>query len=329
VETKAVQALPIPTEYEGDRVPHISVVVPVVERFDDLERLYKDFSAEISKVTDDFEFVFIVEPSQFGALASLRRLMAGEARVRLFRFNSSFGEAAALAAGLSRARGEFIFTLASYYQVRPETFRQVYELLNQNKDVVVTRRYPRIDSNFGRFPSFVFHWIASRLSGIAFHDGSCGFRGIRREAARDLTVYGDLHPFLPALANRQGYRVVEINALQHPLDTRAGVRGPGAYASRLLALFTLFFLMKFIKKPLRFFGAVGAATAFAGFSICLYLTVLRLFYGSALADRPLLMLGVLLLLGGVQTVGIGLIGEILVFSHARESKDYQIESIME
>src|SRR5438876_577910 len=205
-----------------------------------------DFSAEISKVTDDFEFVFIVEPSQFGALASLRRLMAGEPRVRLFRFNSSFGEAAALAAGLSRARGEFIFTLASYYQVRPETFRQVYELLNQNKDVVVTRRYPRIDSNFGRFPSFVFHWIASRLSGIAFHDGSCGFRGIRRESARELTVYGDLHPFLPALANRQGDRFEELKALQHPLNTRAGVRGPGAYASRLLALFTLFFLMKFI-----------------------------------------------------------------------------------
>src|ERR1043166_4750212 len=185
MDTKAVQALPIPSENETDRVPHISVVVPVVERFDDLERLYKDFSAEISKVTDDFEFIFIVEPSQFGALASLRRLMAGEPRVRLFRFNSSFGEAAALAAGLSRARGEFIFTLASYYQVRAERFRQFYELLlNQNKDVVFTRRSPRIDSNFGRFPSFVFHWIASRLSGIAFHDGSCGFWGICREGAR-------------------------------------------------------------------------------------------------------------------------------------------------
>ena len=329
MDVKAVLTLPISTEYEGNRTPHISVVVPVVKRFDDLDRLYDDFSKAISEVSDNFEFVFVVEPSQFAALASLRRLMTRDPRVRLFRFNSCFGEAAALAAGLSRAQGEFVFTLASYYQVGPGAFRQVYELLKQGKDVVVTRRYPRIDSSFGRFQSFIFHWIASRLSGVTFHDGSCGFRGMRREAAQGLTIYGDLHPFLPALANRQGYRVAELNAPQHPLDAQRGVLRPGVYASRLLALVTLFFLMKFIERPLRFFGAIGAATALAGFSISAYLTVLRLCHATALSDRPLLMLGVLLLLGGLQTIGIGLVGEIIVFTHARESRDYQIESIVE
>jgi glycosyltransferase involved in cell wall biosynthesis len=316
-----------PTDREPKEV-RISVVVPVVERFDDLIRLYEDFSEQISKVTASFEFLFVVDASQANALRDLCSLQARDHRVRVYRFNACFGEAAALEAGFKKARGELVFTLASYYQVQPNCFHSVYEAL-MSADVVITRRYPRIDSLFNRLQSFVFHWITARLSGRPFHDVTCGFRGMRGEVAKSLTIYGDLHRFIPALAEKQGYRVMELNAPQHPLDVRTRIHGARVYARRLLDIFTLFFLMKFIKKPLRFFGAVGALTAVAGFLVCAYLTVQRLFFDQPLADRPLLLLGVMLLVGGMQTIAIGLIGEIIVFTHARDSKDYQIEAVVE
>jgi glycosyltransferase involved in cell wall biosynthesis len=305
---------------------YISVVVPVVERFGNLPRLYQDFSREVARVTQSFEFIFIVDGSQAKALDSLRSLH--DERVRVFRFNGCFGESAALDAGFKQARGQFIFTLSAYYQVQPSSFHQVYETLKEKADLVVTRRYPRIDSPFNRIQSFGFHWIASRLSGTAFHDVGCGFRGMRREVASNLTVYGDLHRFIPTLADRQGYRVIELNTAQHPQDAHTRVHGLRVYARRLLDIFTLFFLMKYTKKPLRFFGALGLVTAIVGFVICGVLTIQRFFMGEALADRPLLLLGVMLLVAGIQIVAIGLIGEIIVFTHARESKEYQIESVL-
>jgi glycosyltransferase involved in cell wall biosynthesis len=319
-------------ESTTDREPrevHISVVVPVVERFDDLVRLYQDFSGQISQVTGSFEFLFVVDASQAGALRDLCSLQARDSRVRVYRFNACFGEAAALDAGFKKARGELVFTLASYYQVQPNSFQPVYEALMHNADVVITRRYPRMDSRFNRMQSVVFHWITAPLSGKPFHDVSCGFRGMRGEVARTLTLYGDLHRFIPALAEKQGYRVVELKATQHPQDVHTRIHGVRVYGRRLLDIFTLFFLVKFTKKPLRFFGAVGALIAVVGFFICAYLTILRLFFGQPLADRPLLLLGVMLLVGGMQTIAIGLIGEIIVFTHARDSKDYQIESVIE
>jgi len=328
MQTKILPIIRQP-EIEDENYPvHVSVVVPVVEQFDDLETLYEDFARQISCVTQSFEFLFIVSPLRIAALPALRLLAERDPRVRLFRFNSHLGEAAALAAGFSKARGKYLFTLAPHFQVQPETFLKVYEALMQDSDLVVTHRDSRNASSIGRLQTLIFHRIASRMSGVSLHDVSCGFRGMRREVSQTITLYGDLHRFLPALANKHGFRVAEIRVPRHPQDCRARAHGPSEYAARALDILTLFFIMKFVKKPLRFFGALGGVTALAGLAICVYLTVLRVFYGSALSDRPLLILGALLLLGGMQTIAIGLIGEIIVFTHARESKDYEIQSIM-
>jgi glycosyltransferase involved in cell wall biosynthesis len=328
MQTKILPILKQPAVEDDNYPVHVSVIVPVVGQFDDLETLYEDFARQISCVTQSFEFLFIVSPLKIAALAALRLLAERDPRVRLFRFNSHLGEAAALAAGFSKARGEFLFTLAPRFQVQPESFLKVYEALKQDTDLVVTQRESRNASSLGRLQTLIFHRIASRMSGVRLHDVSCGFRGMRREVSQTITIYGDLHRFLPALANKQGFRVAEIKVPRHPLNGLATAQGVGEYFARALDILTLFFIMKFVKKPLRFFGAIGGVTALAGLAICVYLTVLRLFYNSALSDRPLLLLGALLLLGGMQTIAIGLIGEIIVFTHARESKDYEIQSIM-
>src|SRR5206468_7984078 len=139
--------------------------------------------------------------------------------------------------------------------------------------LVVTHRDARNTSSFDRFQSRIFHRIASRMAGVSLHDVSCGFRGMRREVPQAITIYGDLHRFLPALATKHGFRVAEIRAPRHPLDGRAKAHGVGEYAARALDILTLFFIMKFVKKPLRFFGALGGVTALAGLAICVYLTV--------------------------------------------------------
>lgn len=319
---------PQPADSRACDETHISIVVPVVERFDDLAQLFSDFSVQIERITPRFEFLFVVDASQQCALATLRQIQDRDPRVRVLLFNGCFGESAALDAGFAKARGELVFTLASYYQVESEAFSRVYDMLAQ-ADLVVTRRFPRVDSTFNRLQAAVFHGIFSGLCGIKLRDITCGFRGMRHEVARHLTLYGDLHRFIPALAIKRGFRVVELDAPQHPKDARTRIHGIGVYVRRLLDVFTLFFLMKFTKKPLRFFGALGAFTGITGFVLCAYLTVERLFFGQALADRPLLLLGILLLVGGIQTIAIGLIGEIIVYTHARHSKDYDIESIIE
>ena len=308
----------------------ISVIVPVVERYDDLEAVYNDFAREVSKVTDEFEFIFVVEASQRAVLDTLRKIRRTDDHLRIFRCNGNFGESTALDAAFARARGHFVFTLSAYFQVHPDAFHSVYEaLLEGNADLVITRRHPRRDRNFNRLQSQVFHWIASQLAGMRLQDVSCGFRAMRRDVAQSLALYADLHRFIPALANKNGFRVREIDAEQHPQDTKTRVYSLRIYLRRLLDTFTLFFLMKFTKKPLRFFATVGAVLSTTGFVICAYMTALKLLYNQGLADRPLLLLGVMLLVAGVQTIAIGLIGELIVYTLARESKDYQIEKILD
>ena len=304
-----------------------TIVVPVVERFDDLEQLYLDFSAAVARVTDSFEFIFVVDASQVNALPVLKKMVQSYSGIRVYGFNGYFGEATALDAGFASARGRFVFTLASYYQVVPEAFETVYRALMNRSDLVVSRRHPRVDSSFNRAQSGTFHYLSYLLSGYRFHDVSCGFRGMRRELTQEIPLYGDLHRFLAALAMKRGYRVTEVAAPQHPQDARTRIHRIADYAHRLLDLMNLFFLMKFTKRPLRFFGAIGSSITAVGFALCAYLTVLRLFYGQALADRPLLVLGTVLLVAGIQTVAIGLIGEIIVYTHARESRDYHIEAV--
>ena len=151
---------------------------------------------------------------------------------------------------------------------------------------------------------------------------------MKREVAAELSVYGDLHRFIPILALSRGFRVVEVSLAQRPEDLATRYHGAGVYLRRLLDVLTVFFLVKFTRKPLRFFGLIGTGLFGLGVLLAMYLTVDKLLFAQAIANRPLLLLAVLLMVLGVQSVSIGLLGEIIIFTHARQIKEYQIAEIL-
>jgi dolichol-phosphate mannosyltransferase len=165
--------------------------------------------------------------------------------------------------------------------------------------------------------SRVFHALVQRLVGHDFRDMSCGLRGFTAEAARRLELYGDQHRFIPVIATRLGYRVLEIPGAQHPDNRALRLRSPGLYAGRLLDVLNIYFLTQFTRRPLRFFGAIGAAALAVGFGVSAWLAAERVFGLVSLADRPLLLLGVLLIVVGFQILSIGLLAEIIIFLSAK------------
>jgi hypothetical protein len=227
------------------------------------------------------------------------------------------------------ARGANIVTVPAYFQVQPSAIqRMLKELIEQEQDLVIARRYPRIDSLFNRFQSRVFHVLIRLLIGTDYQDISCGLRVMRRKVAQEIRLYGDLHRFLPLLAHQRGFKIAEVPVQQSPHDTKRRVYSPGVYLRRLLDIVTLFFLYKFTKKPLRFFGLLGSGVFFAGAILTGYLGVERLL-GVPLASRPLLILGVLWMVFGVQLFSIGLLGEIIIFTHAHDVLEYHTEEILD
>jgi hypothetical protein len=241
-----------------------------------------------------------------------------------------FGEAAALTFGFARARGRFVLTIPDRLQIDPAVVLAILDRLDHGDEVVVTRREPRCDAWLNRVQNRVFHTLVRRLVRQDLHDVTCGVRGLTREAASRLELYGDQHRFLPVIATQAGFEVVELAGAQLPEDRALRVRGAGAYARRLLDLLNIYFLVRFTRKPLRFFGFIGLVLFSAGAALSLYLAVQRLFGESALAGRPLLLLGVLLIVLGVQLTSIGLIGEIIIFLSSRratpEVREISVES---
>jgi glycosyltransferase involved in cell wall biosynthesis len=300
----------------------VSVVVPVVERADDVVELYRSFAAELERRGEEHEFVLVFDGG-FTPPAELVALSQERSNLRLLRFARSFGETAALRLGIERTRGDVILTLPAYFQVTPEGVTLLLASLTEDTDLVVANRWPRIDSWLNRLQSVAFNRMIAGVTDRPFHDIACGVRVMRRGVAEGLPLYGDLHRFIPALALREGFRVTEVAVPQHPRNARTRLYGPGVYARRLLDIAAFFFLAKFTEKPLRFFGLVGSAFFAAGAITSLVLLVNRL-QGQGIANRPLLLLAVLLLALGVQLMGLGLVGEIIVHLRAPHRRAYRV-----
>ncbi len=307
--------------------PTLTVVVPVAERTDDLVALYECYAPAVAAVDPSYEFLFVFDGGFVPPPAEVIALGRRDPHVRLLELARVFGETGALRTGFAEARGEIIVTLPSYFQVMPEAIPALIGPLGAGADVVAARRVQRRDGWINQAQSRAFHWLVRRLTGARFSDIACGARGLRRDAAQALVLYGDLHRFIPAIAQQQGFRVVEIPAAQHPADARTRIYRPGTYVRRGLDLLTLFFLLKFTEKPLRFFGLVGLSVAAAGVALCAVLAVQRL-GGTPLANRPLLLLGALLIALGAQIAALGLIGEIVVHWQAGERRPDTVKKVV-
>jgi glycosyltransferase involved in cell wall biosynthesis len=309
--------------------PEVSVVVPVVERHGDLEQLHREFAAELERLGRTAEFIYVVDDQLRDVVPALQAIQERSGReVSIVLLGGPFGEAAALTTGFGKARGERIVTLASYFQVEPAGLGPALEALDGGADLVVGRRHPRIDAPFNRLQSRLFNGIVQHLTGTGFHDVSCGFRAMKKRVARELNVYGGLHRFIPLLALQRGFTVREVAVPQRREDCPTRYYGTPTYLGRLLDILNIFFLTKFTRTPLRFFGLLGAGLFTAGVLIDLVAVLEKVFLSTGISDRAVLLLGVLLMVLGVQTLSLGLIGEIIIFTHARNVRDYKVAEVI-
>jgi len=249
--------------------------------------------------------------------------------LKAIQFRRSFGESVALNTAVGEARGKYVITSGWYLQVEPSGLKRAVELLDNGVDYVAMRRWPRCDGLLARFQSWLFNAYTRWITKVRLNDLNCSFRAFRREVVEELSFHGDLFRFISILAFQQGFKVQEIPLKHLREEGPSTFFGPGIYLRRFLDILALFFLIKFTKKPLRFFGMVGSAFFIVGILITGYMGYLRVFDNQALADKPMLILGIFLSVLGIIIGSIGLIGEIIIFTHGREFRDYHIARVVE
>ena len=305
----------------------VSVVVPVSGYRDDLGDIYRSFAAELDSMGREYEFLFVLDGESQEAVRELKLPDGERTRVRVFSFGTTFGTAAALRAGFELSRGDVIVTLQCRYHVVPDGIRDALEELERGADMVVGYRWPRLDGWINRIQTRMFQRAVRVVAGFRFRDIGCGLRAMRREVALSIPLYSGLHRFIPALAIIEGYRIKEIPVAQHPAEARTRVYSPGSYFRQALDLIALFFITRFTDKPLRFFGLIGVVLSGAGTAIGIVLAIQRL-GGQGIANRPMLLLAVLLVALGVQTIGLGLVGEMIVFLGRPSQRGYRVRKIV-
>jgi len=310
-------------------IPEISVVVPISERHDDIRKLYQLYSSELTKMGKRFEFIFVVDGYFQAAFDELKKIKSEGHPIRIVKFTKNFGESVALMEGFQRVRGEAVLTLASYIQIDPKDLSKVFDAYEEGADVVVTRRYPRKDPFLNKSQSAVYHFLLRKMTGSPFKDITSGMRLIKKHILSEIFLYGDLHRFIPILALQKGFKVEEINVAHRNEDTKLRLVNPGIYLRRVLDMLTIFFLVKFTKKPLRFFGLIGSFLFLIGTALSVSLAVEKFFTSAALSNRPLLLLGILLMVFGIQILSVGLVGELIIYSHAKEINEYTVEKIID
>lgn len=309
----------------------VSVIVPVRAPTAQVREVVLALSAELERLGRDFDFVLVFDGVRGPAWLEAQALEAEQpTRVQIVGLQQSFGESVCLAAGLERARGSVIVTSPQYVQVDPAALEAMLERIEAGADFVTPWRHPRVDPWLNRLESALFNWITRRIIHVKFRDLNCTFRVFRRGVLEEMNLYGDMYRFLPAIAYRQGYQGVELQVRHLREWGGAGLFGLGVYARRLLDVIGMLFLAKFTLKPLRFFGALGGVIALPGAIMCAVIVVQYLLLeNSGIYNRPLFFIGFILIVLGVQIVGFGLVGEIIIYTQARNLREYRIGRIFE
>jgi glycosyltransferase involved in cell wall biosynthesis len=306
----------------------LSIIVPVGSRHADVGALYAEYKAGVAAVGAPYEFIFVLDGPRPDVARVLDELLRAGENITVLMLTRTFGEAAALMAGFERATGDVIITLPAYHQIEAADIRKLVAAL-ADADVAIGHRWPRYGNLFDRTRRAAFHALVNFVTGSRLRDLGCGARAMRREVLEEIDLYGDQHRFIALLAARLGFRACEVDVRQSTRDRLARIYRPREYVRYALDVFSVFFLVRFTKKPLRFFGMLGAATFSIGALLIIWLTVQRLFMGHPLADRPALLLAALLVVLGMQIFALGLLGELIIFTHARGMKDYRVEEVIQ
>jgi glycosyltransferase involved in cell wall biosynthesis len=296
----------------------ISVIVPVHDEERSVAFLREEIVSALEPLGRPWELVFVDDGSTDATFAELTRLHARHDDVRVVRLRRNFGKSAALQAGFEEAQGDVVVTIDGDLQDDPAEIPRLLAKLEEGFDLVSGWKTRRRDRLTRRVPSWLFNRVTGLLSGLSLHDLNCGLKAYRAEVVKGLRIYGELHRFIPVLAHYRGFRVAELPVNHRPRLHGRSRYGMERYVRGFLDLLTVTFMGRYRHRPLHLFGGVGLLLGAGGALVLVYLTVLKL-TGEAIGHRPLLLLGVLLVVVGVQLVSLGLVSE-LVASHHEERR---------
>ena len=292
----------------------ISVVVPVHNEERSVALLLDELGSALDGQGLSWEAVFVDDGSTDGTFSALTRLHAAADNVRVIRLRRNFGKAAALQAGFEAAEGEIIVTIDGDLQDDPAEIPRLLAKLEEGFDLVSGWKTKRRDPLSRRIPSRIFNGVSGRVSGLRLHDLNCGLKAYRAEVLRDLRIYGELHRFIPVLAHYRGFRVAELPVNHRPREHGRSRYGVERYLRGFLDLLTVTFMGRYRQRPLHLFGGLGLGLSLLGGIVLAYLTVLKV-AGQAIGQRPLLTLGVLLVVVGLQFLSLGLLSELITSHH--------------
>jgi glycosyltransferase involved in cell wall biosynthesis len=317
-----VEALPPP--------PEITVLIPVLDEAATVEELATRIASTLDGAGRSFEIVFVDDGSRDGTSARVLAARTRDGRVKLVRLRRNFGKAAALTAGLDLARGELIVTMDGDLQDDPEEMPRLIEALEAGPyDLVSGWKRDRQDPLHKTLPSRIFNGVTRRLARVDLHDFNCGFKVYRRQVLEEVPVYGELHRYIPVLASRRGFRVGELAVRHHARRSGVSKYGWDRLYKGLLDLLTVLFITKYTRRPLHLFGLIGLVSFGAGFVINAWLAFLWAFRDESLSQRPLLFLGVLLMLAGLQVLTTGLLAEMTTHKTFRRTDSYSVKEIVD
>lgn len=288
----------------------ISIVIPLLNEEDSIKELTDRVVKQLDYLNKKFEIIFIDDGSNDGSFDKLLELKKQMDSIRIIRFRKNFGKSAALAEGFQRAKGKYVITMDADLQDDPVEIPNLVAKLDNGYDLVSGWKQKRHDPITKTAPSKLFNFTTRLLTGIKIHDFNCGLKAYRYEVIKAIPVYGELHRYLPVLAHWQGFRVGEIIVEHHARKFGKTKYGFRRFFGGFFDLLTVLFITRYRQKPMHLFGFFGLVSLFTGLVISTYLSILW-FQGHGIGQRPLLFLGVLLIIVGVQSFSLGLIGDML------------------
>lgn len=289
----------------------LSIVIPILDEEENLVPLVEEIKSVLTNIS--YEIIFIDDGSTDESLNILMGLKNSEENVRVIKHKRNFGKAIALKTGFSAAQGQITITMDGDLQDNPAEIPRFIEQIKNGNDIVCGWRAKRRDNILKRWPSRIYNLLVRTMCGIKIHDMNCGFKAYDTDLAKSLNLYGDMHRYTPVLGKMNGAKITEI-AINH----RPRLHGKSKYGSKRLLrgffdLITVSFLMAFLERPMHLFGKVGGFLSTVGLAICSYLVVIKYAFDEGIGDRPLLSLGVLLIIIGVQFFLLGLLGETITY----------------
>jgi glycosyltransferase involved in cell wall biosynthesis len=317
----------------GEASLALTVIVPIFNEAESVPmlvaRLTESLAAAPSPYAGSYEIILVDDGSTdatFGVCADLQRR---DARLRVVQFRRNYGKTAALNAGFALCQGRYVVTIDADMQEDPTDMFRLLEQLDAGYDLVSGWRQHRDDPVSKRLPSWVYNTVVAAMTGIRLHDFNCGFKAYRREVVGELRLYGDMHRFVPVLAHQSGFRVTEVPVQHQRRQFGQSKYGSGRLARGYLDFVQVLFLTGYAQQPFRLFGTVGTFCCLVGGVALVYLTALWFLGLGPIGNRPLLTMGALLVMTGVQLLSLGLIGELLRSLTYRPGEGYAIRQILE